>query len=47
MEEQILNIIGLQHLLKKQGNTYMNIFKLLGMHKGQRSFELQDFQGLL
>jgi len=25
----------------------MNIFKLLGMHKGQRSFQLQDFQGLL
>jgi hypothetical protein len=34
MQEQILNTIGLQQLLKKQGNIYMNIFKLLGMHKG-------------
>jgi hypothetical protein len=46
MQEQILNTIGLQQLLKKQGSIYMNIFKLLGMHKGQISFQLQDFQDL-
>ncbi len=47
VEEQILNTIGLQQLLRKQGNIYMNIWKLLGLHKGHKSFQLQDFRSLL
>jgi hypothetical protein len=42
MQEQILNTIGLQQL-KKHGNIYMNICKLPGLHKGQKSLQVQDF----
>jgi hypothetical protein len=45
--KHILNIIGLQQLSRKPNNIYMNICELPRLHKGQRSYQLQDFQGLL
>jgi hypothetical protein len=47
MQEHILNVIGLQQLLRKQGNICMNICELPMFHKASKSFQLQDFQSLL
>jgi hypothetical protein len=43
MQEQIFNTIGLQQLLRKHDNIYVNICELPGLHKGQKSLQVQDF----
>jgi len=46
MQEHILNVIGLQQMLRKQGSICINICELSKLHKAQKSFQLQDFQGV-